>query len=88
MKSRTFKRGPAYVEYLESDSFDWLAIVLLPGDTETQRRFFLIPRKLADERARRDKPTAKTAKVRYWRVDEVPTKFEKFEGNFSLRILE
>ena len=32
VKSRTFKRGAAFVVYLETDSFDWLAVVpdLLP----------------------------------------------------------
>ena len=28
VKSRTFKPGPAYVDYKEGDSFDWLAIVI------------------------------------------------------------
>ncbi len=85
VKCRTFKRGgDRFVEYSQSDSFDWLAIVLLPGDTETRRRYFLIPRPAADEWARRDKPTAKTAKLRYWPIDEVPRVFAAFENNFSL----
>src|SRR5712671_5213731 len=32
VKSRIFKAGPAYVSYMEHNSFDWLAIVLLPGE--------------------------------------------------------
>lgn len=73
LKSRTFKHGAAYyVDYLETDNFDWLAIVLLPGSSQTQRRYFLIPRALADAKARRDKPTSKTAKHRAFRIDEVP----------------
>jgi hypothetical protein len=64
VKSRTFKPGAAYVTYLETDSFEWLAIVLLPGCGESRRRFFIIPRAVVDAKARRDEPTAKTAKER------------------------
>jgi hypothetical protein len=84
VKSRTFKKGAAFVVYLETDSFDWLAVVLLACDAGSQRRIFLIPRAVADAKARRDKPTAKTAKERYWRIDEIPKIFADFEGNFSL----
>ena len=45
---------------------------------------FLIPRAIADAKARRDKATAKTAKLRYWRIDEIATKFAELENNFSL----
>jgi hypothetical protein len=85
VKSRTFKLGAAFVGYYDTDAFDWLAIVFLPGDNQTARRFFIIPKALADAKARRDKPTAKTAKERYWRLDEVAQLFPEFEGNFSLR---
>jgi predicted XRE-type DNA-binding protein len=85
VKSRTFRRGgDRFVEYSEGDSFEWLAIVLLPGDTETRRRTFLIPRSAADATARRDNPNAKTADLRYWRIDQVPRIFAAFEDNFSL----
>jgi hypothetical protein len=84
VKSRTFKRGSAFVSYYESDAFDWLAIGILPGEGEVARRFFLIPRALADETARRDSPTAKTADERYWRVDRITTLFGKYERNFAL----
>jgi hypothetical protein len=85
VKSRTFKPGPAYVSYDETDIFDWLAIVILPGSTETPRRLFLIPRTLADAKTRRDKPMTKTANERYWRIDEVSKIFAKFENNFTLQ---
>src|SRR5260370_14262392 len=52
VKSRIFKAGPAYVSYMEHNSFDW-AIVLQPGGTETWRRIFLVPRAHADAKARR-----------------------------------
>src|SRR5262245_11014667 len=41
VKSRTFKTGAAYVGYLETDKFDWLAIVLLPDQGQPERRFFV-----------------------------------------------
>jgi hypothetical protein len=85
VKSQTFKPGPAYVSYDETDIFDWLAIVILPGNTETRRRLFLIPRALADAKARRDKAMSKTANERYWRIDEVSKTFAKFEDNFTLQ---
>ena len=84
VKSRTFKTGQAFVEYLETDTFDWLANVLLPGGAEANRRLFLVPRAVADAKARRNKPTTKSAKVRYWRIDEVPEVFKVFESNFHL----
>lgn len=85
VKSRTFKRGGAtFVDYSATDQFDWLAIVLLPGDDQTNRRIFIIPRGVADDQARRDKPTSKSADDRYWRQDEIPEKFATFEANFCL----
>ena len=60
VKSRTFKSGGgAYVSYQQRDSFDWLAIVLLPGREQRHRQVFLIPRHIADLKARRDSPPAK-----------------------------
>ena len=85
VKSRTFASGAAYVEYAQTDIFDWLAIVLLPSTTESRRRVFIIPRDEADAKARRNNPTTKHAKARYWTITEVPKLFAAFEGNFSLR---
>jgi len=84
VKSRTFKRGAAFVSYREQDVFDWLAIVLLPGGDQKERRIYLVPRLIADQKARRNRPTAKNASERYWRIDEVPTRFSEFESNFRL----
>jgi hypothetical protein len=85
VKSRTFRRGgDAFVDYPATDTFDWLAVVLLPRGTQTYRRLFVIPRKLADETARRNKPTSKVATARYWRIDQVPELFAAYEGNFTL----
>lgn len=84
VKSRTFKLGPAYLSYSEHQVFDWIAIVLLNCAPLNSRRFFLIPRQVADKRARQNKPSAKNPDERYWRVDEVATIFAEFENNFLL----
>lgn len=84
VKSRTFKKGSAFVEYWANDVFDWLAVVILPADIEPKRRIFMIPRSIADENARRDGPNTKTAEQRYWRIDEIARRFAQFENNFSL----
>ena len=85
VKSRTYKRGPAFVEYNKTDTFDWLAIVLLECPGNRPRRIFLLPRELADSKARRNKPGTKTDYQRYWPITEVPELFAEFEDNFTLR---
>lgn len=84
VKSRTYKRGSAYVEYNAYDRFDWLAIVLLPGEGSDCRQFYIVPRSVADQFARQDKPTSKTAHQRYFRIDEVARLFPTYKGNFGL----
>lgn len=88
VKSRTFKRGAAYIGFQTKDVFDWLALVILSPEGEKQRRIFIIPRKLADAKARHDSETAKTAGERYWRIDEVERIFARYENNFALAPLE
>jgi len=85
VKSRTYKRGPAYVEYKEDDQFDWLAIVLLNPVDCTDRSIYLVPRTVADGSARQDSVAAKTAHLRYYRIDEVERLFFEFRNNFELR---
>ena len=85
VKSRTYKRGAAFVEYSVTQAFDWLAIVILPAGTENRRRLFVVPRAIADAKARRNKPTTQYANYRYWRIDEVERILADFEQNFSLR---
>jgi len=85
VKSRTFKVGAAYVTYNDDDKFDWLAVVILPNNPKDARKVFVIPRTQADALARRDKPTAKTAKEPYYRIDEISKKFAKYENNFALK---
>lgn len=84
VKSRTFKRGAAFVEYNEFDEFDWLAIVLIDTAPDKGRTIYVIPRFEADRLARRDKPTSKTAKLRYFRIDEIDRLFSDYRGNFQL----
>lgn len=85
VKARTYKRGPAYVLYKDYDRFDWLAIVLVSPDDCTDRSIYLVPRAVADVRARRDSATAKTAHERYYRIDEIERLFSAFRNNFELR---
>lgn len=80
VKSRTWKRGPAYLEYNCHDEFDWLCAVILEGE---RRRLFVIPREVADHHARRDR-SPKTAHLRYYRVDQVSEIFAQWENNFGL----
>lgn len=91
VKSRTFKRGASFLEYNSRDEFEWLAMVLLPSESEQRnllpaigRKVFIIPRALADEKARQNGPDTKSARQRYWRLDEIPTLFAAFESNFGL----
>ena len=51
VKTRTFAKSGTFVGYDESDAFDWLAIVILPGPGLTTRRIFIVPRKVADDRS-------------------------------------
>jgi hypothetical protein len=84
VKSRTYKRGAAFVEYKEYDQFDWLAIVLLGVGACNDRAIYVVPRTEADRLARQDKPTSKTAKIRYFRIDEVERLFSAYRNNFAL----
>src|SRR5579872_4102521 len=51
VKTRTFARSGAFVGYSNNDKFDWLAIVILPGEGFETRHIFIIPRKVATERS-------------------------------------
>jgi hypothetical protein len=83
VKSRTFKRGAAFVRYSDSDVFDWLAIVILPADGCARRRIFVVPRRVADEQAR-IYAAEKMKGIREYRIDEVANKFAAYEDNFCL----
>jgi hypothetical protein len=61
VKTRTFGSSAQFLVYNDIDEFDWLAVVILPGPGCDHRRFFLVPRHVADQRG--------TIKNRYWRKD-------------------
>jgi hypothetical protein len=83
VKSRTFKRGgDTFVDYWAKDQFDWLAIVLLPGADQPQRRIFIVPKNVADARGLR--PKSKSPDDIYWRLDRVAEALSEFENNFCL----
>lgn len=83
VKSRTFKStGSDFVKYDDSDQFDWLAVVLIYPD-DKRRRFYLLPREVADAIALKDGATAKT-RERYWPLSKVEAALELWEDNFSL----
>jgi hypothetical protein len=86
VKSRTFKRGrDAYVEYNINDpNFNWMAIVLLPGEDQINRRFFIFPKVVSDVRFRRYGPETKNHDIMTLRVDEMATVLPEFEDNFRL----
>jgi hypothetical protein len=84
VKSRTFKKGAAFVGYSAVDVFDWLAIVILPGEGFSGRRIYVIPRCVADKHAR-TYATEKMANVREYRIDEVAQTFAVYENNFDLK---
>jgi hypothetical protein len=86
VKSRTFKRGrDAYVEYnIKDESFDWLAIVLLPGEGQYKRRFFIVPKAVSDIRFYRYGPTTKNHDIMSGQVDKMAEFLQEFEDNFRL----
>jgi hypothetical protein len=85
VKSYTFKRGgQAFAEYSFKDQFDWLAIVLLRGDSQSNRRIFIVPRIVADDKAIKGGETSRQPDARYWRLDRVSTALGQFENNFCL----
>lgn len=86
VKSRTFKLGrDAYVEYNINDlSFNWIAIVLLAGVDQINRRFFIFPKTVSDVRFRRYGRETKNRDIMTVRVDEITTLLPEFEDNFRL----
>ena len=86
VKSRTYTIGQSFIEYDTRQRFEWLALVLLRCEGPRPRRIFIIPRDVAESRARKNAPTTKSFNMRYWRVDEVSTKFAEFEDNFTLQL--
>jgi len=83
VKSRTYNpQSNRFVDYDSRCQFDWLAVVLLPGNGQTTRRIFIVPKLIADVRT----PERKTKYVwdKYWRHDRVAEALKEFENNFCL----
>jgi hypothetical protein len=85
VRSRTFRVGEgAFLDYYANCEFDWLAIVLLPASGQMGRRFFIVPKAVADERLHH--PKGKDPKEKYCRIDKVAKIFAVFENNFRLSL--
>lgn len=82
VKSRTYKRGSAFVEYKESGEFEWLAVVLLFAAPQVSRAICVIPRAEADRFASQDRITSKTAHLKYFRIDKIDQLFSRFRDNY------
>jgi hypothetical protein len=87
VKGRTFKRGHSFVTFNSSDIFDWLAIVLLPGEDCIYRQFFILPRSVAI-REMTFYPNTKEPPYYECQIDSVLRKFVAYKDNFSLSIVE
>lgn len=88
VKSRTFKKGGAFVSFDVNGVFDWLAIIILPnGHDQLTRRIFIVPASVARELAYKNKETSINPNDRYWRIDQIASKFASFEDNFRLRAI-
>ncbi|MDE3796454.1 hypothetical protein I7G59_03800 [Sinorhizobium meliloti] len=85
VKARTFKNGAAYVQYQQTDVFDWLAIVILNGHAPSSRSVYLAPRNVVDDVARRNAPGTRTERLRYIRISEIEGLLGRFRDNFILR---
>lgn len=90
VKSRTFKKGrDAYVEYNANDtSFDWLAIVVLPGEEQEKRRIFVVPKDFADSHFYHYPAGAKFENFRSVQIDRLDLVLKDFENNFILNTAE
>jgi hypothetical protein len=86
VKSRTFKHGgDAYVEYnIKDESFDWLAVVTLPGKGQDKRQYFIVPRAASDARFHQARLGAKYHNYKSLRVDKMAEVLPEFENNFRL----
>jgi hypothetical protein len=88
VKTRTYAKSGNFVGYKESDVFDWLAVMILPGPGCDRRRIFVVPRDIADKRSY---PAPQRAAGRgFWVHKLVKHSTDEsegladFENNFSL----
>jgi len=82
VKARTFKRGN-FVGYDKRDSFDWLAIVILPAKGCERRRVFILPRDAADSLGYWTKNRPSGSGYGF-RVVKLVQDLARYENNFRL----
>ncbi|MES0160374.1 MULTISPECIES: hypothetical protein [unclassified Mesorhizobium] len=75
------------MQYLGSNDFDWLAIVILADDGANKRTIYIVPRAEVDRQAQRNAPTTKTADVRYLTNCQLERRFGSYRDNFELKTL-
>lgn len=88
VKARTWKVGSHFVDYWHDGDFDWLAaVILMPptDDKEYQREFYLIPRGVFEERAKRAGSGAKRDDW-YCQIDRMHVLFPEYRDNFRLSL--
>jgi hypothetical protein len=87
VKTRAWKVGSQFLGYLNEYDFDWLAaVILMPSEEkEYQREFYLIPRDVFEDRAKRARAGAKQD---IWRckIDRVHALFPEYKDNFGLSL--
>jgi TetR/AcrR family transcriptional repressor of bet genes len=68
--SASFMQGEVYIDIPSGDEWDWLGIVILPGEGQSHRRLFVLPRAAVLRQS--------------YRIEEIRTMYGKFENNFCL----
>lgn len=88
VKTRTYKKLGGRLDYDCKDKFDWLAILLLecPKGKGYERRFYLVPRYIADQEAMNNREGTKTESKRRFRIESIDKKFSAYRNNFSLSV--
>lgn len=88
VKARAWKVGGShFVDYRHGGDFDWLAaVILMPSDEkEYQREFYLIPRDVFEDRAKRAGAGAKNDDW-YCQIDRIHVLFPEYQDNFGLSL--
>lgn len=85
VKARTpTRRRGNFVFYSDDDKFDWLAIVILPGEQCVDRRLFIFPRKVADQRS--FESVSWKGRRGFWVHKLVAGELADYEDNFDLSL--
>jgi hypothetical protein len=89
VKTRTTNGKANLIRYYDTEEFDWLAIVILPDNylDRDRRRFFILPRDIADNRAATTTHNGKPARCFWIRNSESLRGLADYEANFELNPL-